>query len=298
MAECAFGAGGTRYCKREWFTASNYVRVFAAMVMRGLVTCRFNVEFFRGVTHGKYSLADRCRANPGALSEQVRAVVEVHAFRQQQRPQRPKYDKLFKVRPLIRQLQKTYIRWCQPGKNNAGDEAGFASRSRWMHTFNPSKPNKYFMETIMACDSVTRFCWAFFVTESAKKRIKNRHRRGRQRAKFIKVTHYQHEYSAVERQDQERFGSAPSQMVYFDRLLRENSDIPITYRMFTDRGPSLGLTTRNHSSNEKIRCFIRAVHSHRQQDIDIPHHQLLVSKRHPHCVQKQKRNNRGKYLVT
>ena len=29
----AFGAGGTRYCKREWFTASNYMRVFAAMRM-------------------------------------------------------------------------------------------------------------------------------------------------------------------------------------------------------------------------------------------------------------------------
>ena len=69
----------------------------------------------------------------------------------------------------------------------------------------------------MACDSVTRFCWAFFVTESAKKTIKNRHRRGSQRAKYIKVTHYQHEYSDVERDIQDRFGSAPAQMFYFAR---------------------------------------------------------------------------------
>ena len=29
----AFGTGGTRYCKREWFTDSNYVRVFASILM-------------------------------------------------------------------------------------------------------------------------------------------------------------------------------------------------------------------------------------------------------------------------
>ena len=55
------------------------------------------------------------------------------------------------------------------------------------------------------------------------------------RAKFIKVTHYQHEYSDVERQAQDRFGSATAQMIYFAGLLHENFDNPITYRMFTDR---------------------------------------------------------------
>ena len=88
---------------------------------------------------------------------------------------------------------RVYARWVQPGKNNSMDEAGISSRSPWLRTYNPGKPNKYFIEILIACDSVTRFCWAFFVTESAKKTIKNRHRRGRQRAKYIKVPHYQHE---------------------------------------------------------------------------------------------------------
>ena len=135
----AFGAGGTRYCKREWFTASNYVRVFAAMLMRGLVTCRANAEFFRGVTHGKYSQTGAELVLGLSLNKYQQLLRYMHFVdnKDQKDPSSDDFDKLFKVRPLIRQLQKTFIRWCQPGKNNCTDEAGFSSRSRWMRTFNP-----------------------------------------------------------------------------------------------------------------------------------------------------------------
>ena len=64
--------------------------------------------------------------------------------------------------------------------------------------------------------------------------MKNRHR-GRSKGRFLKVVHYQHEYNELERSVQDRFGSAPAQMMYFARLLREKFDSPVTYRLFTDR---------------------------------------------------------------
>jgi len=142
----------------------------------------------------------------------------------------------------------------------------------------------------MACDSPTRFCWAFFVTESATKRIKNRHRRGRQRAKFIKVTHYQHEYSDVERQAQDRFGSATAQMIYFTRLLRENFDSPITYRMFTDRRwdslPGIIL------SKQKFNVSYTATVNKKSRYHVINY---WCQKGSPIVSKSKKRNKRGKY---
>ena len=43
VSQGAFGSD-IRHCKCEWFTASNYIRVFESMFMRGLVTCRSKVE--------------------------------------------------------------------------------------------------------------------------------------------------------------------------------------------------------------------------------------------------------------
>ena len=102
------------------------------------------------------------------------------------------FDKVFKVRPMIILLQQAYLRWVTPGKNNAVDEAPIPSRQRWMWTYNPSKPCKYFIEILMACDSATRFCWGFLVTESSKKTVPNRHRDGRHRvrSKYVKVCKY------------------------------------------------------------------------------------------------------------
>ena len=39
-------------------------------------------------------------------------------------------------------------------------------------------PNKYFIEVLMGCDSATRFCWGFIVTESSKKVVPNHVLRG------------------------------------------------------------------------------------------------------------------------
>ena len=228
----------SRYCKREWFTVGNYVRVFAAVLMRGLVSARDDVEFFQGATHGKYQQTGAEEVIGLTLNKYQQLLRYMHLVDNARKlsSQHKQFDKCFAVRPLIKLLQQAFIRWVVPGKNNAMDEAGIPSRHRWLRTYNPSKPNKYFMEILMACDSTTRFCWSFFVTESAKKVIKNRHRAGRTKSKFKKVTHYQHEYGPREREIQDRFGSAPAQMVYFARMLRENYDSPhVTYRLFTDR---------------------------------------------------------------
>ena len=161
------------------------------------------------------------------------------------------FDKCFVVRPLIKRLQDCFIRWCNPGKNNVMDEGGIPSRSRWMRTFNPSKPNKYFMEIIMACDSVTRFCWSFFVTESALKTVINRYRRDRNKSMFSKVTHYQYEYNDRERKAQDKFGSATAQMLYFARFLRDASAATYVYRIFVDRRwdsiPATVLAKKEHN---------------------------------------------------
>ena len=80
----------------------------------------------------------------------------------------PSYDKVWKVRPMITLLQEQFQVWCHPGKDNALDEGGIPSRHHWLRTFNRTKPHKYFIELIMACDSESRFCWAFFVNEGQK----------------------------------------------------------------------------------------------------------------------------------
>ena len=229
--------GNTRFIKREWFTAANYIRLFAAVLMRGLVSARDDPAFFKGVKHGKYKQTGAEEVVGLTLNKYQQLLRYMHIVdnKRKRSPSSPDFDKCWKVRPLISMLQEVFKRWVIPGKNNAMDEAGIPSRSRWLRTYNPSKPTKYFIEILMACDSITRFCWAFFVTESAKKTVRNRHRAGRSKSKFLKVAHYQHEYEQDERNAQCRFGSAPAQMLHFARKLREDHDSPIVYRIFTDR---------------------------------------------------------------
>ena len=227
----------TRFIKYEWFTPANYIRLFAAVLMRGLVNARDDPSFFKGTRYGKYKQTGAEEVVGLSLNKYQQLLRYMHLVdnRRKRSPASPEFDKCWKVRPLISMLQEVFKRWVIPGKNNAMDEAGIPSRHRWLRTYNPSKPTKYFIEILMACDSVTRFCWAFCVTESAKKTVRNRHRDGRTRSKFVKVPHYQHEYGQVERSAQDRFGSAPAQMLHFARKLREDHDSPVVYRIFTDR---------------------------------------------------------------
>lgn len=231
------GGEGTRAFHDSWFTASNYMRVFAAIIMRGLVKSKNDPDFFRDVVRGSF-VRTGAEAVVGLSVNQYQQLLRYMHFRgTEERPSQEsdEYDKCWHIRPLIKLLQQTFARWFTPGKNNAMDEAGIPSRHRWLRCFNPSKPTKYFIEILMACCSVTRFCWAFFISESSKKTVVNRHREGRVRSKYIKVKHYQPEYSSVERNTQDLYGAAAAQMIYFARKLREfTPDNPMTYRLFAD----------------------------------------------------------------
>ena len=119
VSQGAFGSDN-RHCKREWFTDSNYIRVFPSMLMRGLVTCRSNVECFRGVTFGKYSQTCAEKVLGISLNKYEQLLRYLHLVDNNDKKDTAddEFDKCFTVRPLIRQLQKTYARWVQPGKNN------------------------------------------------------------------------------------------------------------------------------------------------------------------------------------
>ena len=43
-----------RPLKRKWFTAANYLRCFASIIMGGLVEARDNAELFAGTTRGNF----------------------------------------------------------------------------------------------------------------------------------------------------------------------------------------------------------------------------------------------------
>jgi len=186
-----------RYLNEKWFTPSNYMRLFAAVIMKGLVNAKDDPEFFTGMSRGNFSRTGAAEVVGLSINQYQQLLRYMHMVdnSKQKGSNHADFDKCFKVRPLISLLQKVFIRWASPGKNNVMDEAGIPSRHRWMRTFNPSKPVKYFMEILMGCDSLTRYCWHFFVTESAKKTVLNRHRRAadgsrttrRQRSKFIQV---------------------------------------------------------------------------------------------------------------
>ena len=230
-----------RPVKKEWFTAANYLRCYAVIpvIMSGLVEARDNPELFAGSTRcgGRFrrtGAATVCKIKLNVYQQLMRFKHMVNNIMKKS-PSDENFDKLFHVRPMITMLQQTFERWFNPPKDNSMDEAGIPSRSKWMRTFNGSKPCKYFIELLMACCATTRFCWAFFVTESALKTIMNRHRRGRNKSKFKKVVHYQYEYTDVERRFQDRFGSATAQMLYFARILRERHPSQVTYRLFVDR---------------------------------------------------------------
>ena len=227
----------TRRLKDEWFTASNYLRVFAAVIMRGLVNAKTDVDFFAGVERGAFKRTGAKKVVGLSLNQyqQLLRYMYLVDARQKKAPSNPEFDKLFHVRPLVTKLQQAYIRWMTPGKNNGVDEGGIYSKHRWLRTYNPSKPHKYFIEVLMACCSESKFCWAFFVTESSTKTVPNRHRDDRVKAKYIKVRHYQREFSDYERQMQDRFGPATAQMMYFARVLRQRYPSNITYRIFSDR---------------------------------------------------------------
>ena len=122
------------------------------------------------------------------------------------------------------------------------DEAGLPSRFRWLRKRDASKPHKYFIEILMACDSDTRFCWAFLVSEGTNKTVARVNRTAGQ-SKFVKVPYYQREYNSNDRTFQRKYGTAAGQMRYFARMLRafdpelakRVGHKAMVYRIFCDR---------------------------------------------------------------
>ena len=122
------------------------------------------------------------------------------------------------------------------------DEGGFPSRYTWLRVFNKTKSHRHFIELLMACCSITRFCWSFLVNEGTTKYVKREGRRPGQ-SKFKKVPHYQHEYNAADRQIQDLWGPTTAHMYYFARQLRAFDPQPhlpshkkdMTYRFFCDK---------------------------------------------------------------
>ena len=220
------------------------------MILRGLVLAKNDESFFRTERRKNFVRTGAEEIVGLKLYEYQQLLRYLHLVRTDQRPKSDsdKHDKCYHVRPLIKLLQKAFPRWFVPGKNNAVDEAGVPSRFRWLRNFNKDKPHKYFIELLMACDSLTKFCWYFFVNESAQKSVPNKQRRAGDnrsksaRRKFHKVPHYQPEFNQDERTLQDKVGVTAAHVVHFARKLRNTAeddvsldDGGIVYRIFVDR---------------------------------------------------------------
>ena len=227
-------------------TVANYLRVIAAVIMRGLVKCRDESSFFKDEKRGKHYVRIGAEKVIGLTLNQYQALIRFLALASQtDRPKAHtnKHDKCWFVRALIKFLQLAFVKWFMPGKDNAMDEAGVPSRFRWLRNFNKDKPHKYYIELLMACCSITKFCWHFFVNESSKKVVRNprRSRNGRgkkNRAMFNKYVHYQPEYDAEDRKNQDILGPSAAQILYFARHLRTRdmgNQNDMSYRVFVDR---------------------------------------------------------------
>ena len=115
--------------------------------------------FFAGETHGKYHRAGTEETTGLKLNVYQELLRFMHLADNTTREpvESDEYDRCFHIRPLIKLLQACFPRWCTPGKNNALDEGPIPSRFHWLRNFNPDKPNRYFIELLMACCSISRF---------------------------------------------------------------------------------------------------------------------------------------------
>ena len=176
--------------------------------MKGLVNCAGEPELFqeevRGTGSYKYVRTGAAKLLKLTLNHYQQALRYMHFVDNTKNldVEHDDYDKCYRLRPLIVLLQSAFFRWANPGKNNAMDEGPIPSKFRWLRNFNPDKPHQYYIEILMGCDSVTRFCWGFFINEKTEKRVKRRNRRlppgkttgrGKRQSYLEKVPHYQHE---------------------------------------------------------------------------------------------------------
>ena len=124
---------GARRADKTLFTVANFLRLFAVIIMRGLVQAKDDPSFFKTFSRGNYVRTGAEEVCGLSLINYQQLLRFMHLVdnSKQTRASSANHDKCFKVRPLITLLQRAFNRWFFPGTNNAVDEAGFPSRSRW-----------------------------------------------------------------------------------------------------------------------------------------------------------------------
>ena len=236
------------------FNPANFIRMIAVVIMRGMVRCPDEPTFFHETTFGPFSRSGAEQVSGLTLNQYQQLMRYLHLCDNQGRGsvEDDDWDKLYHLRPLIDLLQAAFHRWCIPGKNNAFDEAGIPSKFRWLRQYNPDKPHSYFIEILMACCSVTKYCWAFFINEKTDKSVVRRNRslppgvtrgRGQRQKYYVKVPHFQHEFDDRTRELQRKIGPTTAHIYHFAKILRVYDSEPdkpvgsktITYRLFMDR---------------------------------------------------------------
>ena len=94
-------------------TASNYLRVVASVVMRGLVKCKNDETFFQGESRGSYARTGAKDVVGLTLYEYQQLIRLLHLVNSEARPgaDTDDYDKCYYLRPLIALLQQAFARW-------------------------------------------------------------------------------------------------------------------------------------------------------------------------------------------
>jgi hypothetical protein len=240
--------------RRPWrpdvCTVSNLLRVVCCVIFRGVVNTADTPSAFAGVDKPDYKRTG-CAIFCGiTLTNYQQLMRYLHVTDTTKRPvvNDDDHDKLYHVRPLITRLQAKFKQWCRPGKNQAMDEAGIPSRFTWLRKRDDSKPHRFFIEILMACNSDNKFCWHFFVTEGVHKSVL-RVPRPRGKSKLKQIPHYQYEYNADDRLVYDQHGATVAQMFHFARVLRSMDPDPgMVYNFFADKRwgsiPGAVLTTK------------------------------------------------------
>ena len=244
--------GRNRVDPEKLFTVANFLRMFACIIMRGLVLTADDPTFFNGEKHGdKYTRSGATAVTGLGINDYQQLLRYMHMADNSKRPpvDSDEFDQCYHLRTFITFLQEAFVKWFIPGKDNAVDEAGLPSRFRWLRMYNKDKPNKYFIEVLMACCSITRFCWGFFINEKSEKRVLRQNRRlprgrttgrGQRQSKYDKVPYFQTEFDERTRMLQSQVGATTAHIYHFAKMLRSFDNAPghdrvVTYRLFMDR---------------------------------------------------------------
>ena len=116
------GSTGHRAYDPAQITVSNYLRVVAAVIMRGLVKCRNDRTFFKGETRGHYHRvgAEKVLGLKLIVYQQLLRYMHLAATNDRPDPNSACHDKCYFIRPLITFLQLAFARWFVRGRETGG----------------------------------------------------------------------------------------------------------------------------------------------------------------------------------